>query len=57
MEKPTCIVANTVKAKGVDFAENSPEYHHWAPPSDEKADSAIECMKKCYSLEVEKVGK
>lgn len=57
VEKPTCIIANTIKGKGVDFAENSPEYHHWAPPSDEQADFAIECMKKCYKLEVEKIGK
>jgi len=55
--KPTAIIANTVKAKGVDFAENSPEYHHWAPPTDERADDAIECMKKCYVMEVDKVGK
>lgn len=55
--KPTCIIANTIKGKGVDFAEGSPQYHHWAPPSDEKADFAIECIKKCYKSEVEKIGK
>ncbi|HYO82992.1 MAG TPA: transketolase [Bryobacteraceae bacterium] len=29
--KPTCIIANTVKGKGVSFMENNPKYHGVAP--------------------------
>jgi transketolase len=29
--KPTCIVANTIKGKGVSFMENKPEWHHGVP--------------------------
>ena len=29
--KPTCIVAHTVKGKGVSFMENNPKYHGVAP--------------------------
>ena len=54
-EKPTCIIANTIKGKGVDFAENSPEYHHWAPPSDAEANLAIESIKECQRREIDKI--
>lgn len=33
--KPTCIIANTVKGKGVSFMENNPKYHGVAPSEDE----------------------
>jgi transketolase len=33
--KPTCIIANTVKGKGVSFMENNPKYHGVAPTDDE----------------------
>lgn len=29
--KPTCIIANTIKGKGISFMENNPEWHHKAP--------------------------
>ncbi len=29
--KPTCIVAHTVKAKGISFGENIPAWHHGVP--------------------------
>ena len=29
--KPSCIIANTVKGKGVSFAENKPAWHHGVP--------------------------
>ncbi|MBC7924353.1 MAG: transketolase [Bryobacteraceae bacterium] len=32
---PTCIIANTVKGKGVSFMENNPKYHGVAPTNDE----------------------
>ncbi|MCU0245664.1 MAG: transketolase [Bryobacter sp.] len=33
--KPTCIIANTVKGKGVSFMENNPKFHGVAPTKDE----------------------
>ena len=33
--KPTAIVANTVKGKGVSFMENNPKFHGVAPTADE----------------------
>lgn len=29
--KPTCLIAKTVKGKGISFAENKPEWHHGIP--------------------------
>jgi transketolase len=33
--KPTCLVAHTVKGKGVSFMENNPKFHGAAPTADE----------------------
>ncbi len=33
--RPTCIVANTIKGKGVSFMENNPEWHGVAPKPDQ----------------------
>jgi transketolase len=33
--QPTCIIANTVKGKGVSFMENNPKYHGVAPTPEE----------------------
>jgi transketolase len=33
--KPTCIVAHTVKGRGVSFMENSPKWHHHVPSESE----------------------
>jgi transketolase len=33
--KPTCIIANTIKGKGVSFMENNPKYHGVAPTNEE----------------------
>jgi len=38
--KPTLVMANTVKGKGVSFAENAPHWHHHVP-SDEELDKAL----------------
>lgn len=40
--KPTCIVANTVKGKGVSFAENKPAWHHGVPTKDQLNAAAAE---------------
>lgn len=34
-EKPSLIVAKTVKGKGVSFMENKAKYHHWNPDIEE----------------------
>jgi transketolase len=41
-DKPTCIVANTVKGKGVSFMENMCEWHGKTPDSDEKEKAVCE---------------
>ena len=33
--KPTCLVAHTIKGKGVSFMENNPKFHGTAPTPDE----------------------
>jgi transketolase len=53
--KPTCIVANTIKAKGVDFCENRPEYHYWTP-NKEEIDKAIHSLQECKRKELNKYG-
>lgn len=35
--KPTLVMANTVKGKGISFAENVPHWHHHTPSDDELA--------------------
>jgi transketolase len=40
--KPTCIVANTIKGKGVSFAENQPAWHHGVPTREQLALAAAE---------------
>jgi transketolase len=32
---PTCVLAHTIKGKGVSFMENRPEWHHRVPTADE----------------------
>jgi transketolase len=40
--KPTCIIANTIKGKGVSFAENRPAWHHGVPTKEQLTTAAIE---------------
>jgi transketolase len=35
--KPTCIIAETIKGKGVSFMENNPKFHGQAPTKEEAA--------------------
>lgn len=39
--RPSCIIANTVKGKGVSFMENNPAWHHKLPSAAE-AESALQ---------------
>ena len=34
--KPTCLVAHTIKGKGISFMENNPKYHGMAPTKEER---------------------
>jgi transketolase len=40
--KPTCIIANTIKGKGVSFAEDKPAWHHGVPTSEQLHAAAAE---------------
>jgi len=40
--KPSCIIANTIKGKGVSFAENKPAWHHGVPTKEQLAAAAVE---------------
>jgi len=44
--KPSLIIANTVKGKGVSFAENVPHWHHHVPSDDELALALAELAKE-----------
>lgn len=33
--KPTCVIANTIKGKGINMMENNPEWHHKFPNEEE----------------------
>jgi len=39
--RPSCLIANTTKGKGISFAENKPEWHHGVPNA-EQLKAAIE---------------
>ena len=49
-KKPSCIIANTIKGKGVYFAENNPAFHYWTPKDDKEIDAAIESLKINYKI-------
>lgn len=40
--KPSCIIANTIKGKGVSFAENKPAWHHGVPTANQLHQAAAE---------------
>jgi len=40
--KPTCVIAHTVKGKGVSFMENRAEWHHKVPSRDQLASALKE---------------
>ncbi len=54
--KPSCIVANTTKCKGLTFAEGQFQYHHWHCEQD-KIDDSIEVVNNVCRKELEKIGK
>jgi len=40
--KPTCLITNTTKGKGISFAENKPEWHHGVPNTEQLAAAIAE---------------
>jgi len=40
--RPTCVIANTIKGKGVSFAENKPAWHHGVPTAEQLRIAAAE---------------
>jgi transketolase len=47
--RPSCIIANTVKGKGVSSIENRPEWHHRVPTRAE-LDSAVAELEETYGV-------
>jgi transketolase len=45
-EKPTCIIAHTIKGKGVDFMENQLLWHY-RPPNDQELARALAQLEAC----------
>ncbi len=43
-DRPRCIIANTVKGKGVSFMENQAKWHHGVPNDDEFAQAMKELV-------------
>lgn len=48
--RPACIVANTIKGKGVSFMENNPEWHGVAPKPDQVAAAVAELEANAKTL-------
>lgn len=48
--RPACIVANTIKGKGVSFMENNPEWHGVAPKPDQVAAAVAELEANARTL-------
>lgn len=49
--KPSLIIAHTIKAKGLSFAEDEVSYHYWKPDSEELAEAIAEVDASILSLE------
>jgi transketolase len=52
-EKPTIIIAETVKGKGVSFMENEAGWHGTAPNKEQAQKALEELQKQLESLEVQ----
>lgn len=53
--KPSCIIADTIKCKGLAFAEDRFEFHHWHCEP-EKIDEAIDIVVKAKEKEIAQIG-
>jgi transketolase len=52
-DKPTCVLANTVKGKGISFMENVTRWHHGVPTEQEyhKAMSELDLAEKALDIQ------
>jgi transketolase len=50
--KPTLVIANTVKGKGVSFAENVPHWHHHVPSDAELEQAVAELNERLRELSI-----
>lgn len=48
VNKPTCIIANTIKGKGLKFAENLVSFHHWDPSDEDEINEAKKIVIEAY---------
>jgi transketolase len=57
--KPTVIIANTVKSKGLSFAEGKVSYHYWKAKADEiaQADRDLDAIEKNLKEKMERSSK
>ncbi len=53
--KPSCIIADTIKCKGLAFAEDRFEFHHWHCEP-EKIGEAIDIVVKAKEKEIAQIG-
>jgi transketolase len=42
--KPTCIIAETIKGRGISFMENDPKWHHGIPNAEQLQRAREELM-------------
>ncbi len=49
--KPSMVIANTIKSKGMPFAEGNVKYHHWNPGKDSKEANDALCALDRYAKE------
>ncbi|MHB8278130.1 MAG: transketolase [Candidatus Humimicrobiaceae bacterium] len=56
LNKPTCIVANTVKAKGLNFAENIVDFHHWCPSDKSHIEEAKKILNAAFETEMKGIS-
>ncbi len=54
-DKPSLIIIDTIKCKGLNFGEDNFKFHHWHCESD-KVDEGIELVEKVRREELAKVG-
>ncbi len=47
-DQPRCLIAHTVKGKGVDYMENKLEWHYRAPKTEALLTAALESLRKHY---------
>jgi transketolase len=57
-EKPSVIIADTLKSKGLSFAEGKVSYHYWKAKPDEleQAEKDLDHIEKLLKAKTERIG-